>query len=359
MKKIRMTCFISIVLGLFLALALPINASAEIVRKVDNFILFVDQSGSMHHHGKDTEIGQNKLKLAVDTIVRLDKIIPELGYTSTGAMFSNYKVVSDTAVYRSGSLGPAFQANTPPFNNWTPMGSGLNDLAPVIAGLSGKTALIIFTDGDNNQGPDAVAAAKSLSAANPELCIHVVSFADTDHGKQVIQQIRAISGCSVTVDATALTSDMALQQFAKDVLYEEVVPAPVVVKPAPAPVVVEVEPEPVVVVKEVITFNLLFGFDKSAITDEMIPVLEQAKIILEEDPAANFIIKGHTDSTGPADYNQGLSERRAASVGNWLVNNGIAASRLETVGYGETQPKFDNATREGRQLNRRVEIETK
>ncbi|MDT8444578.1 MAG: outer membrane beta-barrel domain-containing protein [Desulfuromonadales bacterium] len=136
-------------------------------------------------------------------------------------------------------------------------------------------------------------------------------------------------------------------------------PAPVVVAPAPAPVVVVPAPAPVVVAKEIVSFDLLFDFDKSAIKDEMVPVLEQAKMILEEDSAVNFTVSGHTDSTGPEVYNQGLSERRAASVKNWLVSNGISAARLEAVGYGETQPKYDNATREGRKLNRRVELQSK
>ena len=82
-------------------------------------------------------------------------------------------------------------------------------------------------------------------------------------------------------------------------------------------------------------------------------------LILEEDRNVNFIVSGHTDSTGPEVYNQGLSERRAASVKNWLVSNGIAESRLQTIGYGETSPKYDNATREGRALNRRVELQSK
>lgn len=129
-------------------------------------------------------------------------------------------------------------------------------------------------------------------------------------------------------------------------------PAPVVVAPAPAPA-------PVVIAKEIVSFNLLFGFDKSAITDDMVPVLQQAKMILEEDSTVNFTVSGHTDSTGPEVYNQKLSERRAASVKNWLVSNGVSAARLEAVGYGEAQSKYNNATKEGRKLNRRVELQSK
>lgn len=358
MRKIRPVSVFCVFLGLALAMVMPLNASAEIVKKVDNFIIFLDQSGSMNHH-KYEALGKNKLKLAVETINRLDKAIPELGYTATSAVFAPYKMLSDTAVYKNGSLEAAFAQKTALFNQWTTLGDGLNALAPVIHGLSGKTALIILTDGNANAGADAVTAAQALYAANSQdLCIHVVSFADTPQGEYVIEKIRGLSGCSVATDVNALTSDAVLKQFAKDVLYEDVIPKPAPVVAKPAPVVVAVPP-PAPVVKEVITFNLIFGFDKWAITDEMIPVLEQAKMILEEDPGTEFTIQGHTCSIGTEEYNQGLSERRAASVKNWLVDNGIAASRLATVGYGETRPKFDNATAEGRKLNRRVEMESK
>jgi len=81
--------------------------------------------------------------------------------------------------------------------------------------------------------------------------------------------------------------------------------------------------------------------------------------MLQEEPDTDFVLSGHTDSTGPEDYNQKLSERRAASVKSWLVSNGIPESRLTAVGYGETSAKYDNATKEGRKLNRRVELQSK
>jgi len=90
----------------------------------------------------------------------------------------------------------------------------------------------------------------------------------------------------------------------------------------------------------------------------MVPVLEQAKMILEEDGKTKFVVSGHTDSTGTEEYNQGLSERRAASVKNWLVSNGVSAKRLQVAGYGETRAKYDNGTKEGRKLNRRVELQS-
>ncbi len=350
MKQISRLLLTATFLVLALGLALPLAASAEMVKKVDNFIIFMDQSGSMAY--AKAPAGHQKFDQAVDAVTRLDKAVPELGYTGSVALFAPYKAVSSPVTYKTGSLGPAAAGVTPPFNHMTTMGDGLVDIGAVIGKLSGKTALILFTDGESNEGADPVAEAKSLYSKNASnLCIHVVSYADTPAGQKTIDSIRALSNCSVAADGKSLGSDAAVAKFAKAVLYDEAQPAPAP-KVAPAPA-------PVPVAKEVITFNLLFGFDKSAITDEMVPVLEQAKMILQEDSGTDFVVSGHTDSTGPEVYNQGLSERRAASVKNWLVSNGISSSRLQTTGYGETRSKYDNGTKEGRKLNRRVELMSK
>ena len=71
------------------------------------------------------------------------------------------------------------------------------------------------------------------------------------------------------------------------------------------------------------------------------------------------VISGHTDSIGTDAYNQKLSERRAAAVKDYLVSKGIASSKITTIGKGETQPVATNKTKEGRQKNRRVDIEFK
>jgi OOP family OmpA-OmpF porin len=68
------------------------------------------------------------------------------------------------------------------------------------------------------------------------------------------------------------------------------------------------------------------------------------------------LIAGHTDSIGGAEYNLRLSERRAASVKQALISNGVAANRLQSVGHGMSKPKADNSTLAGRAINRRVEF---
>jgi len=103
--------------------------------------------------------------------------------------------------------------------------------------------------------------------------------------------------------------------------------------------------------------NITFGTDRSAIRSDFYPVLNSVTTVLKEFDQTAIRVAGHTDSTGPSDYNQTLSEQRAQSVGSYLVNQGIAAGRVQTTGYGERYPIASNETETGRAQNRRVELE--
>lgn len=104
------------------------------------------------------------------------------------------------------------------------------------------------------------------------------------------------------------------------------------------------------------SLNLLvtFGFDSNEIKDEAASRIAEFAEFLKANPV-NVEIQGYTDSTGPAAYNQKLSEERAKAVGQALVNRGVAASSITTKGYGENNPVASNDTREGRAQNRRIE----
>lgn len=106
----------------------------------------------------------------------------------------------------------------------------------------------------------------------------------------------------------------------------------------------------------VVDMRLNFDVDKYQIKPEMVSEIAKVAEFLRQYPSVNAQIQGHTDSTGSNQYNQGLSERRANAVKDYLINNfGISESRLSSVGYGEERPIADNSTSEGRALNRRAE----
>jgi outer membrane protein OmpA-like peptidoglycan-associated protein len=102
--------------------------------------------------------------------------------------------------------------------------------------------------------------------------------------------------------------------------------------------------------------NVLFGFDESTLSTDARASLDKLGKVLESYPDTDIEIQGHTDSKGSLAYNQALSERRAGAVSGYLVGEGTAASRLKIIGYGETVPKYENNTADGRTENRRVEF---
>jgi outer membrane protein OmpA-like peptidoglycan-associated protein len=107
-----------------------------------------------------------------------------------------------------------------------------------------------------------------------------------------------------------------------------------------------------------ITFQsgLLFDVDKADLRPEARQNLEKLAGILNKYEDTNILIEGHTDSTGPEDYNMDLSRRRAESVSHHLATLNVATSRFSVIGYGEMQAVATNDTPDGRQLNRRVEL---
>ena len=102
--------------------------------------------------------------------------------------------------------------------------------------------------------------------------------------------------------------------------------------------------------------NVTFDFDSTTIRGEFQGTLGEVSQTLARYEQTYVDVIGHTDSTGPADYNQSLSERRALSVADYISARGVIPPRINTGGYGETRPIADNSMAAGRHQNRRVEL---
>ncbi len=102
--------------------------------------------------------------------------------------------------------------------------------------------------------------------------------------------------------------------------------------------------------------NIFFDFDKAILKPESFPELNRIVDLMNDKNTMEVEIAGHTDSTGPEQYNVGLSERRASSVMRYLTQKGIGQDRVKVVFFGEARPIESNDTREGRKKNRRVEF---
>jgi len=102
--------------------------------------------------------------------------------------------------------------------------------------------------------------------------------------------------------------------------------------------------------------EITFASGKSELNASFTNTLDGVILVLEEIEKTIITVEGHTDSSGSDELNQALSEKRALSVGQYLVDHNVVVERVYSVGLGETKPEYDNATAEGRAQNRRVEL---
>jgi len=189
--------------------------------KVDNFVVFVDQSGSMYK--QHAEAGEVKEVLAKHTLLELNQDVPGkfccLG--SALYLFAPFEEVKAPYLYDRGSFATRIgwiPDSQPVSLRLTPMADGFNDLKPVVAGMKGKTAVIVVTDGGANTGGDPIEAARALVAAKPGVCLHVVSLADEERGREINKQLAAITPACRSVEAReVLGNGPKMEQFARDV----------------------------------------------------------------------------------------------------------------------------------------------
>lgn len=105
-----------------------------------------------------------------------------------------------------------------------------------------------------------------------------------------------------------------------------------------------------------LTSDILFDYNSSALRAASRKTLDELASNFARYPDNLIVVEGHTDATGSDSYNQRLSEARAGNVADYLIDRGVRAGAITVYGYGEARPKATNDTAEGRQLNRRVEI---
>jgi OOP family OmpA-OmpF porin len=115
-------------------------------------------------------------------------------------------------------------------------------------------------------------------------------------------------------------------------------------------------PPPPPVAQRIVLRGVNFDFNKANIRPDAAGILREAATILKDNSSVTVSVEGHTDAIGSDAYNQKLSQRRAEAVKQFLVKEGIPASRLTTRGFGKSQPVASNDTEDGRAQNRRVEL---
>ena len=360
--------------------------------KVDNFLVILDASSSM----ADRVNGIKKFDIAKQVASDMNVTLPGLGQNAglrTLGLVGNKAtaMLYGIKAYTTSDFAAGLDMVKKASGN-TPLSKAVDASITDFKDLSGvHNALIVISDGLENDGSAAVAAQALKDQYGSSICIYTVHVGNDPRGAALLQEIADIGDCGFYTTADQLLAQSAMNDFVKNVFLEE----KKVEKPAPAPAPApapepEPEPEPApapaapkdsdndgvtddkdqcpgtpagATVNSIgcwaLTNQVLFDYDKSNIKPEAHPFLEEVITILKANPNMAVVLQGHTDNKGSLKYNMGLSLRRANSVKEYLVNHGIAASRLETEGFAFKKPVALNGTAAGRALNRRVELHPK
>ncbi len=346
--------------------------TGQYVSKVDNFVIIFDASSSMDKPCN----GIQKFSVARALVERMNQTIPEMGQTAGLRSFGHSPAVSNKSTvlfygmekYASQNLTEKFKKIKEP-GGTSPLYLALNAAEGDLTGLSGKqNAVIIISDGLENRG-DALKSAKALKDKfGASICFYPILVGAAPEGEALLKEIADIGGCGFFSNADALLSSAGMASFVEKVfLSKKGAPAPTPVKPrldSDGDGVYDEDDQcpgtpkgaRVNAVGCWVLDHVLFDFDKAVIKPVAYPQLDEVVAIFEQNPGMKVDLHGHCDNIGTADYNMGLSQRRANAVKKYLVSKGVAENRLTTQGFGFTKPVAPNNTKESRSLNRRVEL---
>ncbi len=325
----------------------PVSMSSGEWRVVDHVLVVTDASGSMTHRETFPE-AKAVTRSFVASMPEADAPARNPGTYEAGLIGfgGTERSTVPLAAFDRGRLSQA-AAGLEPLGSVrlgrsggsTPLGTVLGEARGSLEGRRGMKALVIVSDGVVDSPAAAKRAAGALAEGSGELCIHTIQVGDRAEGGELLSSLAGATPCGSARTASSLADAASFQRFTRAVFAATAPP-----------------PEPDACEGIIRLRGIQFGFDRADITPDSAVVLDVAVDQLRACPGLRVDIVGHTDSTGPAAYNQGLSERRAAAVKDHFVAAGIDAGRLRAVGRGEDEPIASNDTRDGRAQNRRVEI---
>ncbi len=317
------------------------------IRTADNFIVLYDASGSMDDAFLE---GVKKIDAERDILKQQNDLLPELGYNAGLYLFTPFQTFYEMQPYQRDAFRAAIDklpdtktaggmADQP-----TPLAEGIAKLDEIIAGLSGKTVVFIFTDGtysfDKVKKVRPLDAAKAL-AAKYDVCFYLVSSATTDKAAQLLDDMAGVNECSQVVPFAALYRNPVM---GIGPLY--VIDSTVEIETITEQKVVGVKAD-----------DIHFAFDQAEILPSDHENLDKVAAFLQENPNSYAVLAGFTDNHGDQAYNLKLSRMRVQSAKNYILEKGrIDPDRVVLQWYGATNFIADNSTEEGRRKNRRVEI---
>jgi OOP family OmpA-OmpF porin len=381
----------------------PMDLNAKLAQgykqKVDNFLLVVDTSGTMGMRlTKEKGDNRTKLDMAKDVAHNLNATLPAIKVNSGLRTFgSRMELIHGMTPHTEAGLEAAIDS-LKKAEGLSPIGIAINAATTDLESVTGKTAVIVISDGIEDPPTNPIQAVENMkNLYGDNVCIYTVLVGNDPKGEAVMNQIAAAGGCGYAVNARNIVSAGDMAGFVTNVFLEQEMDAdgdgvvnskdkcPNTPKGAkvdargcpldsdgdgvydhldkcpntPRGLAVDYKGCPLPIKKEVsIELQVQFDFDKAVVKPKFHDHLRGVANFLKTYPNTRITLDGHTCWIGTEEYNYDLSERRAESVKAYLIDKfGIAASRLTTRGYGESRPIASNDTKEGRKENRRVMAE--
>lgn len=295
--------------------------------KVNGFVVLMDASSSMAEQYN----GYRKFDIARAFVQRMNNTMPPItavsglrtiGHDSTLTR-ERTKLFYGMTPYDRAQLNDGLAAVTPA-GGPTPLASGIDAIAGDLEQISGRKAVIIVSDGKDLEDDTLIAAQGLQETFKTDLCIYTVLVGDDEKGKVLMERIAQVSPCGQMVLAMETSPSGPMADYVSDVFLNRKDVGLGYHKPEP-------------LLKDL--GKLHFNFDSAALTEDGRKLLDQHIKALTVNPSLNILIQGHSSASGTEKYNQVLSEKRAATVKNYLINMGnIDSERLTTIGYGETKP---------------------
>jgi OOP family OmpA-OmpF porin len=313
----------------------------HLVKTADNAVFLFDTSGSMRNPLEGTEM--TRLEALRGVLTERMGWFPDLGYNFGLYLFTPWKELHPVQPFNREELLAAIDQLPKAAGGGTPLQQALHNLDPILAGLSGRTAVFLFSDGKFNHDRQFKwpwDQAQALAEKN-NVCFYILSTAEEKKAEKTLQRIADVNECSRVIPFITYVKRPGYTSSALFVVDSQ-------------KEIVTVTEEKVVGVKGK---DILFGFDNESVPDEYKEQLDRVGKFVNANPGSYVVVNGYADNTGAAEYNMKLSHRRAGSVADYLKNNhSIDDSRMVIMWYGDLNPTASNDTEEGRKLNRRAEI---
>lgn len=227
-----------------------------------------------------------------------------------------------------------------PLGSTTPLARAIQYQKAEVAGVGGRGALLVFSDGKVLNQLEVLQACRDLKIAHGgELCIYTVLIGSDRDGRKLMEDMASVNDCGRFYDATFLNTAASIDAMARDIFLG--MNSVTMTSSETLPVNLR---------------NILFDNDSSVVAASYDAQLQSIAVLMARNPAMRIRLDGHTDFHASNDYNQHLSERRVNAVKDALTKFGADAYRLSTNAYGEERPAVPNDSPEHLHMNRRVEL---